>query len=231
MTESISELVEREAADAERDDDETTAANAGSPAEPGAPAAVEADEAAPAEPAPEAPSDAAAEKALATIDKGAELGLRECPLCPIPGFVPAEPDPDVSPQQRLAVLSLLGEGMPVEYSPADNLHACEKCAGLGFLATGSNRDGFRDVECPECQGKGYVNEDHRAALGIVRPPPTPGFPPPAPVPYADQPTGLHGGPVIQGGHSFQLVPGGSPDQHGRLPGHPLWGQDVAAGGF
>lgn len=245
MSETITEIANREAEDAEFEPDEDGEPDVppddtpepdedGEPDEDTAPAA-------PAEP----PSDVAAERALKQIDRAGDaytrkvasiqretpLGLVECPLCPIPGYVSEAGGGPPSPEQRLAVFTVLGEGLPTEYVPSPHLHKCETCDGQGFLATGSKRPGKADVDCHDCMGSGYIDARQQAALGVVTGPTTPGLPLPAPTPYADQPTGLHASQITQGGYSFTLVPGAAPDQHGRLAGHPLWGSPLDAGGL
>jgi hypothetical protein len=245
MSETIAEVARREADEAEREDDTPLEPDDNLEPEPEREPGDDGAERVPPNLPPEPPSDAAAERALKEIDRASEtyvrkvtavqartpLGLLECPLCPIPGFVPDQAMGEIAPEQRLAVLSVLGEGMPVEQVQNPHLHTCESCDGLGMVATGSKRPGFTEVMCETCQGNGFVDTRHLQARQDVIPPPPPLSPPsvyslPAPVIASPLP-----GQVSQGGYSFSPTPGGSADPYGRMPGHPLWGQPVEAGGI
>jgi hypothetical protein len=245
MTETIAEMARREADEAERETDEPgepgetdEPGEATAPDEPDAPAV-------PPNLPPGPPSEAAIDRAVKELDKASDayvrkvttiqartpLGLIECPLCPVPGFVPDTPIGDVPPEQRLAVMSVLGEGLPVEQRQSEHLRTCDTCDGLGMLATGSRRPGFAETMCEACQGNGFIDSRHeRAALDVAPPPqvmaPPSGYPLPAPVLASPTP-----GQVTQGGYSFSPTPGGSADPYGRMPGHPLWGQPIDAGGI
>lgn len=197
------------------------------------------------EPAPEPPSDKVAEDASRALEKMADayvkrarnsgtlevLGLTECPVCPVPGFVPDVPGLGMPAEHKTFLLELLGaEPAPVQ-APHPHLERCELCDGLGFLDTGSRRQGYTELDCEVCGGKGYVDKRHAKALEDARPPnyltgelPPPLYPVPAPAPVA-------AGTVTQGGHVFFPTPGGSSDPYGRIAGHPLWGQPHEAGGF
>jgi hypothetical protein len=238
MSETVAELVNREAAQAERDDDETT--------EPAAPNLPPEPDEPPEDPAPSGPpSEAAIERALKQIDKAgdayvkkidgiqtvAQLGLVECPLCPIPGFVSEMPPPEHDPAQVEAITNYLGLTGPPSYVQSPNHTTCTACDGLGALATGSRRDGFRDVQCEECMGNGYIDLRHRAEMNGLHSPTghlvtLPAYAAPAAVPEPMAP-----GLVSQGGYQFTLSPGGASDPVGRIAGHPLWGMPAEAGGF
>jgi hypothetical protein len=159
------------------------------------------------------------------------LGLVECPLCPVPGFVSENPMPEIDPNQRAAVLWVMGEGQQREKTPHPNLHRCDACDGDGLLPTGSRRPEFAEQPCPKCGGNGYVDRVAEQAMADARlaaplPPDFDQVPAPHPTNNAvPTPT------VTQGGHTFPLVLGGAPDQLGRLPGHPLWGQPIQMGGL
>ena len=246
MSPSIIEMAQAEAEQAETEypDTETEPVAPNLPPE-GEPAPDPEPEPDP-EPAPvEPPSDVAAEKALERITKRGDtyvrdimkiqaetpLGLVECPLCPIPGFVSEHPDPDVDPMQRLAVMTVLGEGLPPELHQHPNYRPCEDCGALGLMKTGSKRAGFEEEPCPKCGGHGRVDLTMERAQADARA--GDNFPPV----YGQAQTAAVGAAngsaptITQGGHTFTMIPGGSPDPSGRLAGHPLWGLDPALGGF
>jgi len=199
------------------------------------------------EPEPEQPipTEAALERAVREVERAgdsyvehvqaiqheAELGLVECPLCPVPGFVPEMPMLDIPPDQRMAVLTVMGEGLGVTAPDHPTLHRCQGCDGWGLLTTGSRRTEFQTSPCPRCGGNGYMDDallqaqaDARLSSGL---PPDADQLPPAPAQNHAVPTPT----VTQGGHTFPVVLGGALDQFGRMAGHPLWGQPIEAGGL
>lgn len=194
---------------------------------------------------PQAPSDKAAERAITAIERAGDtysrkvqsiqattdLGLVECPLCPVPGFVSEMAPPDgFDPQQVAVVLAYLGIDGPQEYRRSPHLTTCPDCDGLGFWSTGSKRDGKRDVMCDTCMGNGYVDRRQEQAMRDVGAAPANGYgayPPTSPNPGAPP---AQPGMVWQGGYEFAPAPGGSPDPWGRLAGHPLWGAPIEQGG-
>lgn len=204
------------------------------------------DDAPPPEPGPAStPDDAAITRAVNTLEReadkytrkvqkivaDAQLGLLECPLCPVAGFVPTGGVLEVDPGMKLAILSLIGEGAPVEQIQGEQYSACDVCAGLGMLATGSKRGGFTEAMCEPCQGKGFIDARHKQAeidaappIPVIGPPGVIPLPPPL-GPQATMPL------VTQGGYSFSPLPGAASDPHGRMPGHPLWGQPAEMGGL
>jgi len=242
---TIKQTADREADEAERGDDEQLdpdeAAGDDEQADEG-----EGDGEAEPEPAPPAPpSERAAERAFSQIEQAGDsytefvaeiqaetdLGLLQCPLCPVPGYVLAQPMTDVDPNQRLAVLTVLGEVSAEAPPPHPNLHRCTACDGHGLLPTGSRRAEFLTQPCPVCGGNGYLDQVAEQAMADARL--QTGLPPEAdqvPPPLA-QNNVIPAATVTQGGHTFTLVLGGSPDQVGRLAGHPLWGQPYEAGGL
>lgn len=242
---TIKELADAEAerAEAENPDDETEADEAETD-ETDDDDQAETDEAE-ADGPDEPPSEQMMDRALSQIEQAGDeyvahvraiqhetpLGLVECPLCPVPGFVADQPMPDIDPLQRLAVLTVIGDaGQPVA-PDHPTLHQCPKCEGWGLMTTGSRRPEFATQPCPMCGGNGYVDQaaeqamiDARAASGLpadfdqVRPPAPTNSVVPTPT-------------VTQGGHTFPVVLGGSLDQVGRMAGHPLWGQPAELGGL
>jgi hypothetical protein len=245
MTETTTEIVEREAAEAELELAGELEPDADLEPEPEPEPEGEPEPEPEPEPAGAPASDADAERVLKRIERAADkyvrnvaelsgnagLGLRECPLCPIPGFVPEQADPNPDPAVRLAVMSAIGEGLPPTYPPSPHLHMCEPCDGTGCLATGSRRAGFTDVECEVCMGRGWNDDRHAQAMNDVADTGA-GIPLPAPAPgFGTTPASAYPSAVTQGGITFTLVPGGVPDPHGRLPGHPYWGQPIETGGL
>jgi len=163
------------------------------------------------------------------VQERTSLGLVECPLCPVPGFVPVPAPPEMPEQVVLAVQSYLG-GAEEHPRQHPDLERCPVCDGWGDMETGARR-GDVLVKCPKCGGRGYEDkrqeqELDRMAAGaapVVEAPPT--FPalgslaPPA------------GSQITQGGYTFVPIPGASADPHGRIAGHPLWGLHRDAGGL
>jgi hypothetical protein len=102
--------------------------------------------------------------------------LLPCPACFTPGYVLPPGTVEYEPEQQAALLALAG----VEQGPAlkqdPNAVACEACDGLGFLATGSRREGYTESACSKCGGQGW----HAKELpGQAAPPPPPVYPQPA----------------------------------------------------
>lgn len=170
-------------------------------------------------------------KAVAKI-MGDQFGdLVPCPLCITPGFVTVEPVRDFDPMQRQAVLLTMGEFAPPELKDHPILYRCPTCDGWGELITGARKETTRTDGCPDCNGYGYRNRDQEQALATVTQLPTQAGGPPIVYPPASPAPGTAAGQVTQGGYTFAIVSGGAPDPHGRLAGHPLWGQDASVGGL
>lgn len=220
-------------ADAERehehdDDDQGDAAKTAPPAEP--------------DPLPDQPS---VDAAVRSVEQAADdytahvhavqeltpLGLVECPLCPVAGFVPDVPQADVDPLRRQAVLAAMGDEVPPDKPHHPNYHRCDGCDGWGMLPTDSRRVEFAEEACPKCQGQGRVDRTVEEAQRIAQAADQPAGLGTIPVPAPTGPPMPGATLVTQGGYSFPYVPGGAPDQIGRLAGHPLWGQAAEAGGL
>lgn len=224
---ALEEMIERE--EAESDDVQLAPDEVEAMSE--ALADEEADQPEPREPA----SDAVIEQIGKQLDKeadrhtkavvrimGESMGdLVPCPLCITPGFVTVVPPADFDPLQRLAVLAALGEDAPPELRPHPNRRRCETCDGWGDLTTGSRKNTTAVDGCPTCMGNGWIDAAAEQAMRDTALPAV--TPTAAPAPSVGQ--------VTQGGYSFQLVPGGSSDAAGRLPGHPLWGLPPETGGM
>lgn len=165
------------------------------------------------------------------IQAETDLGLVECPVCPVPGFVPAEPRLGMPEEQRQAVLAILEAPVPEQLAQHPDLESCPDCGGGGFMATGSHREGYTDRPCPRCGGNGYVDKRVEQALEDSRPPdPSRNVVVPPPPPSASLVPPM-AGQVTQGGYAFYPTPGGASDPFGRIAGHPLWGQPADVGGI
>lgn len=200
MSETIAEIAEREALQAEADD----------PSEPPEPEPPE-PEPEP-EPTPEPASDAAIEKRYRALDKESArhakqvavimgddfAAVAECPACQIPGFVfPFDPMSVEDAMRRGNVEAYFGTGS-VTLKPHPTTATCETCDGWGFCATGAKREGvdYDNTVCPDCAGQGWLRTDVAAPAPVqLAPQPTntsgwtPPGAPPKPEPYYDYATG------------------------------------------
>lgn len=112
------------------------------------------------------------------------------------------------PEQLAQLDALLGRGAAAELLPAEDAQACEKCAALGEVLTGSKKDGQRTKPCSACNGTGWVTKftpmvvPQHLSTGNV-----------AEVAYSTQP------------NQFQVA-----DRWGRPFGHPHYNLDPASVG-
>lgn len=236
----LTEMIEREEAAAEEDEDE-----AGTESEDETEAATEETEAhaekvAQAEAAIDAAElekqlkreDTRHENALTKLhgDRFAEMAF--CPLCLGQGFLEAMPAGAMPDEVWEAVKALAGHLDSGELQHPPELEPCDRCGGIGEVETGAKNEHNWKIPCAKCDGRGYFNTDdpvHRGRLGL--PPPqvaAPYVPQFAPLPVAvGVPNGAPAGPpdTWQGPHS----PGN--DSYGRWPGHPRFGIDPANGGW
>jgi hypothetical protein len=121
------------------------------------------------------------------------------------GFI-VPPGPEgFDPEHRMVVLAAMGDNAAPSYVQNPKFEACPHCNALGFLATGSKRDGYTDVQCDRCDGKGYVDPSLEATMRAIIPPS---------VPYAAG---------VNDNHSVLV----NSDTWGRPAGHPHWGQNPA----
>jgi hypothetical protein len=189
----MSTIAERARAEAEEAEQENPDAEPVEPIEP------DEDEAQEEESAPEPPpvTEATFRKlgeSIAKEDARHEKRLREiygdlwgerdtCPLCLQEGFViPAEPG-QFDPEQRDAVLSVMGEGGPTEAATHQSKVRCEQCDGWGQLYTGSRNEAYKYDACLFCNGSGTVDKSVLAsAQAQPLEPSAVYFPPPAPDP-------------------------------------------------
>lgn len=120
-------------------------------------------------------------------------GWLECPLCPVPGYVPMPDGSPVDPLQRAAVLTAMGEEPEPELRTDPNKVVCEVCDGWGEVLTGGKTPTNAKGLCPGCQGAGAKpanlpppHVQPPTALSPVAPPapsgivPMPEGPPPIP---------------------------------------------------
>lgn len=122
------------------------------------------------EPPPEQPSQAEIEATYKKLDaetarhvkRVAELVGEEafrhlvaCELCEpsIPGFRWPRPPAD---EVKEAVRYAIGDRQPENWQPDQYSRACEACAGLGEVLTGSRVRGQDTLACIPCEGKGWI---------------------------------------------------------------------------
>lgn len=132
----------------------------------------------------------------------------ECPLCQIDGYaLPYEPG-ELGPEQRQAILAIMGEGPGQGLKPHPDLEMCAYCDGWGRLLTGSKNEGALTEICPKCSNQGYVMKNaapEQNGNQLYTPPPPPYVPP-------FDPSAVN--------H----------DKWGRDPGNLRYGQDPATNG-
>ncbi len=134
---------------------------------------------------------------------------KECPLCPVPGYVPAAAAPEFDPMQRMAVLAAMGDEAEPDYRSNPNFEACPDCNGYGDVLTGSKRQTNRLQGCPRCAGLGYLDV-RIPGQGVVTP---------QPVQAAPAPTWTPPNPDAQR------------DSWNRPQGHPHYGIDPQYAGL
>jgi hypothetical protein len=159
------EIAEREAAEAEAEEVENPDAEPVEPIEP------DEEEAAEEEAKPDEPSSLATVQA---IDKALEaeqkrhrnalakaLGEQfedfdQCPLCQVDGYAMQYQPGEVSPEQREAILTVMGDAvvLPILHDP--NFKRCDACNGHGKRETGSLMEAYFYETCSTCQTTGRV---------------------------------------------------------------------------
>lgn len=212
------DVAEREAAEAEQENPEVEPDEA----EAEEAAEVEREQEAEPEPEPEPSSLAtvqAQEKALDQESKRHEKALAKalgehwgefalCPLCQVDGYAMPYGPGEVSPEQRMAVLTVLGEGPGQGLKPHPDLEMCSYCDGWGRLLTGSKNEGALTEICPRCSNQGYVLKNQPPPQQNGAPPPA--WTPPAPEPFNPSMVNF--------------------DKWGRDPSNPNYGIDPATNG-
>jgi hypothetical protein len=105
------------------------------------------------------------EKALRKILGDLWEGRETCPLCMQEGFViPAQPG-QFDPEQRVAVLSAMGDYGEPKLKPHPFLVRCTTCDGRGKLDTGSQNPGYEAESCDTCGGTGRYDKRQGTSNG------------------------------------------------------------------
>lgn len=239
MTETISEIVEREASEAEREQEADEAAVAeGAAPEPAA------------EPEPEtAPAELSSQTAVEERDKrlkseetrhenalkkiyGDEFEQRAfCPLCIGEGFLLPIPAGQQSEEIWSAITALSGRLQASELRVPDEFQVCERCGGYGEVGTPSKSAHHVAVPCKHCDSRGYFDLSdamHRGKLGLHEPV----APLTTAAPFTQWPQPTPAEPVQTIAPPSGWKESGSPgaDTFGRWPGHPRYGIDPSLGG-
>lgn len=209
MTETIAQIAEREAAEAEAEAPDDTADEPSDQLDPEAEVETEA------EVAPQ-PNDRAAEQREEKLEREDErhakrvaeimgehaTDLAPCMLCLTRGFVHTAAAGHYEDEHIAAVKAQLGEGTLGDYEDADDATRCEACKGKGQRRTHSEVPGQELKPCRVCNGSGW----NTVTLPIE-------------VPSLEQ---LMATPAPQ--FAPLPSPAGIPDGWGRSPGHPHYGQ-------
>lgn len=131
-----------------------------------------------------------------------------CPLCQVDGYAFPYGPGEVSPEQREAVMVVLGESGLARFKEHPTEVMCWECDGWGEMLNGSKRAEQPTSACQGCMGSGHrAKEMEQPQNGhqLYAPPPPPYVPP-------FDPSAIN--------H----------DQWGRDPGNPRYGQDPASNG-
>jgi hypothetical protein len=83
----------------------------------------------------------------------------ECPLCQLDGYAMPFPPGGLEPQQRDAILTIMGESEGAGLKQHPDLEMCEYCDGWGKLRTGSRTDHGATEACMKCNAMGYRLKD------------------------------------------------------------------------
>jgi hypothetical protein len=107
--------------------------------------------------------------------------FEQCPLCQVDGYaIPYQPG-EVGPEQRDAVMFVLGEGGPGHGKVHQSKVRCPSCDGYGQLYTGSRLPQTEYDACLTCNGTGTVeksileNQAAQRERDQYTPPPPPAF--------------------------------------------------------
>lgn len=174
------------------------------------------------EPEPEPSSQAVIEgqeKALAAEQKrhanalakalGEHWGEFElCPLCQVDGYAMAYGPGEIGPEQRQAILTVMGEAPGQNLGEHPTEVRCSVCDGYGEMLNGSRRPEQMTSACQTCMGTGHIAKPMEAQPNghqLYTPPPPPYVPP-------FDPSAVN--------H----------DKWGRDPGNLRYGQDPATNG-
>lgn len=239
MTETLSEIVEREAAEAEAENPDTPVE--GGPA-PSQEPESESEPAEPAEPKSSITVDAERDKRLKSEETRHENALKKiygdafehrafCPLCIGEGFlepIPAGQQPD---EIWEAVKALSGRLDTHELRVPDEYVVCERCAGIGLVGTPALNEHNASIPCKLCESRGYFDlSDAMQAAKLRGPIPTPEPAPFQPFTHWPDPTPAQPVQVISPPHGWDTSGKPGADSWGRWPGHPRFGIDPAANG-
>lgn len=239
VTETIREIAEREAAEAEAEEEGTEE----TPLEGDLPEPEEGSEG---EPEAAAPSFGAAmqerEKKLKSEDTRHENALKKihgdewvdfamCPLCIAQGYLVPIPPGQQPDELWGAITALSGRIAQDALRHPDELVVCERCDGWGSVLSGAKNEHNATIPCGICEARGYFNLNdatHRAKLGIPAPP----IEVPALAPVMAWPTPTPAEPIQTIAPPAGWNESGKPgaDAYGRWPGHPRYGIDPSAPG-
>lgn len=239
MTETITEMVEREAAQAEAENPEPGSEPEPEPTEPTEP---EPEPTEPIEPASSITVSVEREKKLKSEDTRHENALKKiygddfeqhvfCPLCIGQGFLVPIP-PDEQPEEIWQAITALSGRLPSgTLNIPDEFQVCARCDGWGNVGTPSKSEHHASVPCRHCDSRGYFDLSdalHRGKLGLHEP-----LPAPVPLQRFDQwPALTPEAPVQTIAPPAGWADAGKPgaDTFGRWPGHPRYGIDPTANG-
>jgi len=139
--------------------------------------------------------------------------LIRSPLDWTPGFLWNPAVAPLPPEIAGATMALLGVESPADYAHDPGRQTCDKCNGLGQLATGSLVQEQATLPCRFCRGYGWTGEGNPEQL-------------PAPTPIVPQVYATSGAPT-----TATLPPPNQPvqaaDRWGRPAGHPHYNIDPA----
>lgn len=147
-------------------------------------------------------------KALAKILGEHWADFAMCPLCQVDGYAVAYQPGEVGPEQREAVMTVLGESGLARFRQHPTEIRCEECDGWGEMLNGSRRGEQATSACQKCMGTGHVTKPFE---NVVQPPQWQPAPQPMQVAVPD-------------------LPGLALDHWGRPPGAERYGQDPALNG-
>lgn len=239
MTETIAEIADREALEAENesenDNDEPDPEPSGAAGAPGEP-----------EPEPAVASSQTTveerDKKLKSEDTRHENALKKiwgdefaekayCPCCLGQGFLSPWPAGAMPDAVWEAVTSLSGRLDAQALNIPDEFQVCGRCNGWGQVGTPSRSEHHAAVPCKHCDSRGYFDlSDAMQAAKLRGPEPAVAAPPP--VRFDAWPTPTPAEPVQTIKPPDGWKESGSPgaDTFGRWPGHPRYGIDPSLGG-
>lgn len=127
----------------------------------------------------------------------------QCPLCQVDGYVMQYQPGEVGPEQRAAILQVMGEGGAPDLGQHPSEVRCPVCDGWGEMLNGSRRPEQATSACQRCMGTGHLDRSQ-----LVQEAPAPA----APVYPWSEPAAAPAQPPFG-------------DQWGRPTGHPDYGID------